>query len=241
MEIAWTVIGIAVPSFVTLGYTFVGLTPPEFRRARFCFIGAAVALGGMEVVWYTQTGYPFFWRVLIAVIICLIIGIGLPETPRWVHSREAYVASNYNPNERPVATPPAQSKPGIPPPKAPPPPLTAEQIAEAVKRGLALGKSTPTGEKVCMLVDNELVNCTDAEIVAWGRPLLASLGKAIQTYQDARIKAIHGPPALNNKLSDDATLNMYLRDTAVRLKVEENQLVNVFSEIGFHIEGLKGP
>jgi hypothetical protein len=29
--------------------------------------------------------------------------------------------------------------------------------------------------------------------------------------------------------------------TAVRLKVEENQLVNVFSEIGFHIEGLKGP
>jgi hypothetical protein len=29
-------------------------------------------------------------------------------------------------------------------------------------------------------------------------------------------------------------------DTAVRLKVEENQLVDVFSEIGFHIDGLKG-
>jgi len=26
----------------------------------------------------------------------------------------------------------------------------------------------------------------------------------------------------------------------VRLKVEENQLVDVFGEIGFHIEGLKG-
>jgi hypothetical protein len=28
--------------------------------------------------------------------------------------------------------------------------------------------------------------------------------------------------------------------TAVRLKVEENQLVDVFGEIGFHIDGLKG-
>ena len=29
-------------------------------------------------------------------------------------------------------------------------------------------------------------------------------------------------------------------DTAVRLKVEENQLVDVFGEIGFHTDGLKG-
>ena len=28
--------------------------------------------------------------------------------------------------------------------------------------------------------------------------------------------------------------------TAVRLKVEENQLVDVFGEIGIHIDGLKG-
>ena len=28
--------------------------------------------------------------------------------------------------------------------------------------------------------------------------------------------------------------------TAVRLKVEENQLVDVFGEIGFHIDGLEG-
>jgi hypothetical protein len=28
--------------------------------------------------------------------------------------------------------------------------------------------------------------------------------------------------------------------TAVRLKVEENQLVDVFGEIGFHVDGLKG-
>ena len=36
-------------------------------------------------------------------------------------------------------------------------------------------------------------------------------------------------------------LNWQLIDiTAVRLKVEENQLVDVFGEIGFHIDGLKG-
>jgi hypothetical protein len=28
--------------------------------------------------------------------------------------------------------------------------------------------------------------------------------------------------------------------TTVRLKVEENQLVDVFGEIGFHVDGLKG-
>ena len=88
MEIAWTVTGIVVPVLFTLGYTFVGLAPPEFRRAHFCFIGAAIALGGMEIVWYTQTGYTFFWRVAVASMICLTIGIGLPETLRWVHRRE---------------------------------------------------------------------------------------------------------------------------------------------------------
>jgi hypothetical protein len=29
-------------------------------------------------------------------------------------------------------------------------------------------------------------------------------------------------------------------NTTVRLKVEENQLVDVFGEIGFHVDGLKG-
>jgi len=37
----------------------------------------------------------------------------------------------------------------------------------------------------------------------------------------------------------DAVSHM-VRDTAVRLKVEENQLVGVFGEIGVLIDGLKG-
>jgi len=37
-----------------------------------------------------------------------------------------------------------------------------------------------------------------------------------------------------------APLQGLFRNTTVRLKVEENQLVDVFGEIGFHIDGLKG-
>jgi hypothetical protein len=122
MEIAWTVVGIAVPLAITAGYNFVGLTPPEFRRARFCFILAAVILGGMEIVWYTQTGFPFVWRVIVATLICLTIGIGLPETLRWVHRRELLVA-------RPPVSVPADQKvePNLPT-------LTVTETSEIVAR-----------------------------------------------------------------------------------------------------------
>lgn len=89
IEIAWTVVGVVVPVLVGTGYTCVGLVPPEFRRARYCFYFAATVLGGMEIVWYTQTGWPFIWRVAVASLICLTIGIGLPETLRWMHKRES--------------------------------------------------------------------------------------------------------------------------------------------------------
>jgi hypothetical protein len=34
--------------------------------------------------------------------------------------------------------------------------------------------------------------------------------------------------------------DQYSNDTAVRLKVEENQLVGIFGEIGVLVDGLKG-
>jgi hypothetical protein len=40
--------------------------------------------------------------------------------------------------------------------------------------------------------------------------------------------------------SMDIAIGRIIAITAVRLKVEENQLVDVFGEIGFHIDGLKG-
>jgi hypothetical protein len=112
IEIAWTVVGIIVPLLIGVGLTFAGLAPPEFKRARFCFIFAALLLGGMEIVWYTQTGFAFVWRVGIASLICLTIGIGLPETLRWVHRREIaqFPSASHEPSEAPVEGPPkAQS------------------------------------------------------------------------------------------------------------------------------------
>jgi hypothetical protein len=138
MEIAWTVVGIAVPAAISLGYTFVGLTPPEFRRARICFIGAAVALGGMEIVWYTQTGYPFVWRVIVATLICLTIGIGLPETLRWVRNREILVIGRPTapPSAPPEAPPtgPPRSRPPENPNPATPAPASHTQDLERQKR-----------------------------------------------------------------------------------------------------------
>jgi hypothetical protein len=112
IEIAWTVVGIIVPILIGAGLTFAGLAPPEFKRARFCFIFTALVLGGMEIVWYTQTGFAFVWRVGIASLICLTIGIGLPETLRWVHRRELaqFPSASHKPSEAPVEGPPkAQS------------------------------------------------------------------------------------------------------------------------------------
>jgi hypothetical protein len=127
-------VGAVVTLALGLGYACVGFAPPEFRRARVCFIGSAALLGGMEVVWYAQTGYSFMWRVLVASLICLTIGIGLPETLRWVHKRELYASSVPQPKPEPEQTPPTDNidkeKPATPPertkipPKQHTPPVT---------------------------------------------------------------------------------------------------------------------
>lgn len=134
IEIAWTVVGIIVPILIGAGLTFAGLAPPEFKRARFCFIFAALVLGGMEIVWYTQTGFAFVWRVGIASLICLTIGIGLPETLRWVHRRELaqFPSASHEPSGAPVEGPPkAQSGAPLNPasePPAPPPTVPAQHV-----------------------------------------------------------------------------------------------------------------
>jgi hypothetical protein len=88
IEIAWTSVGIVVPMLVGAAFACVGYSPPDFRRARVCFYLSGIILGGMEIVWYAQTGWSFAGRVMVATLMCLIIGIGLPETLRWVHRRE---------------------------------------------------------------------------------------------------------------------------------------------------------
>jgi len=113
IEIGWTVVGIVVPLLVGIAVSVVGLNPPESKAARTSLYSAALLLGGMEIVWYMQTGYSFFWRVAIACALCLSIGIGLPEGLRWVKRRELLI----------VVPPPAPEKPltiVAPPTPAPP-------------------------------------------------------------------------------------------------------------------------
>ena len=85
--------GSVVTLLVGIGYACVSLVPGDFKRARVCFYSAAALLGVMEMVWYTQSGWPFAWRLAVASAICLVIGVGLPETLRWVHRREMLVIS----------------------------------------------------------------------------------------------------------------------------------------------------
>src|SRR6266566_5013687 len=119
IEIAWTVVGAVVTLLVGVGFTLVGLNPPEFKAARACFIASASFLGGMEVVWYVQTGYSFWWRVAIGTLICLVIGIGLPQSLRWVNVRRLSVPppgrngppSHSAPEKLPTVSPPKQAPP----------------------------------------------------------------------------------------------------------------------------------
>src|SRR5437899_11339813 len=65
-------------------------------------------------------------------------------------------------------------------------------------------------------------------------------------FVDSQLAALQGPNqsrpgihvfGLEKRQNGVAIISLI---TAVRLKVEENQLVDVFGEIGFHIDGLKG-
>lgn len=135
IEIAWTVVGVIIGILITGVWSFAGMTPPEFRNARICLNCSAALLGGMEIVWYAQTGYPFYWRVAVACLICLTIGIGLPEGLRWIQRRELKAAEVTLPPPNPpsanhIGTPASSSAPpstsGTPtesPHKVLPPPL----------------------------------------------------------------------------------------------------------------------
>ena len=47
-------------------------------------------------------------------------------------------------------------------------------------------------------------------------------------------------PAITYSGAQGSSGTLGVDPTAVRLKIEENQLVDVFSEIGIHIDALKG-
>lgn len=91
MDIAWEIVGVVVAIFVGLGVSMVGLSPPEYAVARACFWLSAVLLGATGLVWELRTQQPTWWRISAGVLIWTCVGVGLPETLRWVGWRQAGV------------------------------------------------------------------------------------------------------------------------------------------------------
>lgn len=89
METAWTIIGVIFGIVIGAGVGMLGLTPPEFIMARACLLISAVMLGTMSLVWQFHTSQPTWWRISAGVALWLCIGIGLPESMRWVSRRQS--------------------------------------------------------------------------------------------------------------------------------------------------------
>jgi hypothetical protein len=89
MGIAWTITGVIVGILISAGVGMLGLNPPEFTVARACFLISAVLLGVMSLVWQIHTNQPTWWRITAGVALWLCIGIGIPETIRWVSRRQS--------------------------------------------------------------------------------------------------------------------------------------------------------
>jgi asparagine N-glycosylation enzyme membrane subunit Stt3 len=92
MEIAWTVVAVIVPLLVGVAMNLIGMTPAHFRAAKVCFITAAVLLGGMSIVWDSLTPKPFWFRLAVGISVGAIIGVGLPESIRWIAARKRAVS-----------------------------------------------------------------------------------------------------------------------------------------------------
>jgi Leucine-rich repeat (LRR) protein len=97
MEIAWTIVGIVATLLVGVGVSVLGLSPPEYTVARACFWVSASLMGGIGIVWELQTEQPTWWRICAGILIWVCVGVGLPESLRWVSKRQAAAMVNNPP------------------------------------------------------------------------------------------------------------------------------------------------
>lgn len=99
----------------------------------------------------------------------------------------------------------------------------AISIVALVYSGFAVWVSTPSpatpfvaAKKPCHSENGQLMDCTDSEVVKWGKPLLVRLNKAIRENEAAvvrrhqRYEKDHDKKALNNKRLENDRLNRYL-------------------------------
>ncbi len=116
MDIAWGVSGAVCCLLVGVGFSVLGFNPPEYVIARVCFWASATILGVTGFVWALKTQQPVLWRVSASAAIWLYIGIGLPETLRWIKVRQLV-------SEKAANTPSTEHQPTL---------LAQQQIASIV-------------------------------------------------------------------------------------------------------------
>ena len=93
MGLIWTIVGVLVSLFVSVGISVLGYTPPEFRLARACFWASAILLGLTDIAWHVQTNWTLFQQLLVAGSVWVGILIGLPIGLRWIEQREKVYVS----------------------------------------------------------------------------------------------------------------------------------------------------
>jgi hypothetical protein len=135
IEISWTVVGIIVPASVGLGYAAVALTPPDLKFCRICFWFSAVVLGGMDIVWYSETDRSFIWRAIISGLIGTAIFVLLPEGLRFVYRRELLRLVSPAPQNPEAPKPPPETRAPETRVSAVPPVRRPIEIQAAMLRG----------------------------------------------------------------------------------------------------------
>jgi hypothetical protein len=92
MEVTDLIFAVLAPAIAgilaTAGYGALGVAPSDFKKARICFVLAAMALGGISIVWGLTTIHPLAARLFITAIFGAIAVSGVTEALRWVAGRE---------------------------------------------------------------------------------------------------------------------------------------------------------
>lgn len=114
MDVAWGIVGVVFALLIGVGVSVLGLSPPEYNVARACFWLSGIVLGATTFAWELKTQQPALWRLSAGIAVWVCIGVGLPETLRWVRSRQSTVLQVAN------STAPSTPLAGY---KAPTPPL----------------------------------------------------------------------------------------------------------------------
>lgn len=88
METMWTIVCFIVALLIGGAFNLITISSPEFSYAKVCLGAAAIILASATLIWSIRTDQHSSIRIFITVIIWVFIGVGLPESLRWINSKE---------------------------------------------------------------------------------------------------------------------------------------------------------